>query len=70
MSAAQVAQKSMIAAAYAWQQFEAAMAVFQAECTRGDFTKADLERGRMHAALDEYIDQHTLASMAAHEGRR
>lgn len=58
-------QKGLARAMRAMELFQIGLTVFQANCQRGDFEAAELERMPMIAALESYLDEFAAAQRIA-----
>lgn len=59
------AAKSLQSAQRNWDEFTCSMNIFQSNIQRRNFEEAEIERVRMHALLDDYIDNYSIAGKLA-----
>lgn len=58
-------QNGLVRAQRAMELFQLGLTIFQANCQRGEFEAAELERTPMIAALESYLDEFAAAQRIA-----
>ena len=64
-----VAATAMRLACQSWDDMTSTVQVFQANINRGDLAAADKERDKMHALIDDFVDQSLIAGRMLQQRR-